>query len=184
MCALYALLSHFMTEYAFVIDGSPNMYILRQRTSIFLVPKWSPASQTIVWFTFNFSLLSKNTFTIAKGNKYTVQAHGPPMKDSRNPTRQLREQKRTKLHSKQKSKGRKKKKVPNRNASLNYHSPVTPEFIHTNSSLISVTFKISIWSIITLTRRNGRKSYVSWLLENHGHKHYPTFLANVEFYYK
>lgn len=76
MCALYALLNHFMTEYAFVIDDSPNMYILRQRTSIFLVPKWSPASQTIVWFTFNFSLLSKNIFTIAKGNKYTVQAHG------------------------------------------------------------------------------------------------------------
>lgn len=110
MCALYALLNHFMTEYAFVIDGSPNMYILRQRTSIFLVPKWCPASQTIVWFTFNFSLLSKDTFTIAKGNKYTtVQTHGPPMKDSRNPTRQLRKQKRTKLLSKQKLKERKKR---------------------------------------------------------------------------
>lgn len=146
--------------------------------------KWCPASQTIVWFTFNFSLLSKNTFTIAKGNKYTtVQTHGPPMKDSRNPTRQLRKQKRTKLLSKQKLKKRQ-KKVPNRNASLNYHYPVTPAFIHSNSSLVRVAFKISIWSIITLTRRNGRKSYVSWLLENHGHKHYLTFLASVEFYYK
>jgi hypothetical protein len=30
MCALYALLNHFLTVYAFEIDGSPNIYTLKQ----------------------------------------------------------------------------------------------------------------------------------------------------------